>query len=260
MQKKKIIQNVLGTKLEPYGFSYDGYVYNRWQLKRVLENDVEQYVVVDRSWWGNNIRLALSTSAQINDVYMRYITDDPMYQDDYINYSNDNDFTCILEMFAEFVIKYGLEKLDEISVPLYLFDADEHMYFSLFNNNVELANSFAVKYKITDSDSIDDILELIKSILVKDEEKVFNDSTKQMLLEISAFFGNKMINTYGGSWALVPGCDLFGKQCKLCVVKYIDKYKLRGEWPFLGLFVMAWEKSDVDQIADIYFGLVVPYV
>ena len=73
-------------------------------------------------------------------------------------------------------------------------------------------------------------------------------------------FGNIMIKTYGGSWALVPGCDLFGKQSKLCVVKYIDKYKLRGEWPFLGLFVMAWEKADIEQVTIIYYKMVVPYV
>jgi len=255
MQKKKIVQNVLGTRLEPYGFTYDGYIYNRWQLKRVLENDLEQYVVVDKSSWGNDIRLTLSTSAQINDVYMWEITDDPVYQEDYISYSDDNDFTCILEMFADFVIKYGLKKLDEISVPLYLFNADEQMHATLYNNNVNLANSFVKKHKTADTDSIDDILNLIKSLLIKDEEKVFNDSTKQMLLEIAAFFGNKMIETYGGSWALVPG-----KRCNLCVVKYIDKYKLRGEWPFLCLFTMAWEKSDADRIADIYFGMVVPFV
>jgi len=260
MQKKKIVQNVLGTRLKPFGFTYDSYICGRWQLKRVNENGVEQYIVVDKSRWDNSIRLSLSTSVQINDIHTRHITDDPMYQEDYISYSDDNDFASILEMFSDFVIKYGLKKLEEISVPLFLFDADEYMHSTLFNDNIELANSFARKHNITVSDSIEDILCLIKSLIVIDEEKVFSDSTKLMLLEIAAFFGNKIIETHGGSWALVPGCDLFGKQCSLCVIKYIDRYKMRDEWHFLRWFIMAWEKSDADQVTNVYYKMVVPYV
>lgn len=260
MQKKKIIQNVLGARLKPYGFFYDSYFHSRWRLKRVLENGVEQYVVVDKAWWGNDIRLSLCTSYQRNEIPMRFITDDPMYQEDYISYLDDNDFSNILEMFADFVIKYGLEKLDEISVPLYLFDADEHMNLMLFDNNIELAKGFAKKNNITDLDTIDDILNLIKSLIIKDEEKVFNDSTKQMLLEIAAFFGNKMIELYGGSWALVPGCDLFGEQCNLCVVQFICKYKMRQELHFLRWFIIAWEKSDADWVTNSYYRMVAPYV
>jgi len=46
MQKGKMVQDVLGRRLEPYGFAYDGYRDRRWSLKRVTENNVEHYVVV----------------------------------------------------------------------------------------------------------------------------------------------------------------------------------------------------------------------
>ena len=225
MQKGKLVQNVLGRRLEPYGFKYDGYHDRMWELKRVTDNNVEQFVVVYKSAYGKSLRLEFCTSVQIGHIYTDSITDDPKYSQQFISYSEENEFNNILELFGDFVIEYGLAKLDEISVPLYLFEPDEQMYAELFKNNLELSKSFMMKNGIDKNITLEDSFCIFEPIVLnQDVGREFSDDTKLMLLEITAFFCNNMINTYTGNWEW-DSCD------NKCYVNYIKSKQHR--WDFL---------------------------
>ena len=244
MQKVKIVKNVLGRRIEPYGFTYDGYCGSMWNLKRVADNDVEQFVVVYKPANDKSLRLELCTSVQIGHIYINSITDDPKYSQQFISYTDDNDFANILELFGDFVIEYGLAKLDEISTPPFLFEPDEQMYAELLKNNIELANSFVIKHDIDCNTTLEDSFDIIESIITRQEDgKRFDDVEKLVLLEITAFFSNKMISAYSGNWE-------WDNDNNKCSVNYL-KGK-RQQWDFLVWFIYAWEKSEFDSIKASY--------
>jgi len=244
MRKKQIIENVLGKRLKLYGFAYDYYTHGRWQYKRVLETQVEQYVVVYRPHADNSLRLELSTSVQGGSVHTRDLSDDPKYANPFVSYADDDEFASILEAFGDFVIEYGLKKLDEISVPLFFFKPDEQMYRDLFDNNVKLADDFARKNSIDRDEPLNASIAIIESIITqKDVEKRFDDESKLMLLELVAFFGNAIIREYGGQWE-------WENNYKRCYIRYVNNEKWH-RWDFLKWFTFAWEESDFERIAHI---------
>ena len=244
MQKAKIVQNVLGKILEPYGFTYNGYDYRTWELKKVVDNNVEQYVQVYKSGYDKSLRIELGTSVQKGPIFTKEITNDPKYAKQFIEYEDDNDFANILKLFGEFVIEYGLKKLDEISVPLYSFIPDEQMYAELYKNHLELANSFMMKNNIDSNDTLEETFSIIESIIVdKEKEKVFDDNDKMMLLEMVAYFSDSIINEYGGNWEW----DVYYNKCHINNINY-----RWDQWDFLIWSIRSWEKSEIKIFKNIY--------
>jgi hypothetical protein len=244
MQKAKIVQNVLGKILEPYGFTYNGYDYRTWELKRVVDNNVEQYVLIYKSGYDKSLRLELCTSVRSMHLCTKEITDDPKYAKQFIEYEDDNDFANILKLFGEFVIEYGLKKLDEISVQTLWFEPDEQMYTELYNNHLELANSFMMTNNIERDNTLEETFIIIESIIEdREKKKEFNDSNKKMLLEMVAYFCDEIIKGYGGIWEW----DVNYNQCH---VNYINEKF--NHWDFLKLFINAWEKSEIKVIKYFY--------
>ena len=248
LHKEKIVQSVLGSRLEQYGFTYAGYLDRMWTLKRATDNNVDQYVIVYKSAYNDSLRLELCTSVQRGHICINSITDDPKYSKQFISFSDENEFTNILELFGDFVIEYGLKKLNEISIPIFLLEPDELMHRELFDNHVELADTFSKKNSINVSDSVDESLNIIGSIIAKGEgEKKLDDNSKLLLLEISAFFGAAIISTYGGNWE-------WQKIYNRCCVNNVNgKYQ---RYDFLKWFVNAWEKAEIDSIKNLYDKLI----
>jgi len=244
MQKGKIVENILGKRLVPYGFVYDGYSQRMWQLKKVLKNGVEQYVIVYKSGYDNSLRLGLCTSVHRGHLFINDITDDPKYSTQFISYTDDEDFAAILDLFADFVLESGLKKLDEISKPLFRFDPDENMHSYLFNNHPALANSFAEKNKIAADSPLENSFAIIEAIMANNEkEKDFDDEAKLVLMEATAFFANKIISRHGGNWE-------WQDPYKRCCLNHVNGKFF--QYDFLKWFVNAWEKADAGQIIRYY--------
>jgi len=248
LYKEKIVQSVLGSRLEQYGFTYAGYLDRMWTLKRVTENNVDQCVIVYKSAHDDSLRLELCTSVQRGHILINGITDDPKYSEQFISFSDENEFTSILELFGDFIIEYGLKKLNEISVPVLLLEPDEQMHRQLFDNHVELADTFSKKNSVCYSDSVDESLDIIGSIIIEGEsERKLDDNSKTVLLEITAFFGAAIINSYGGNWE-------WQKIYNRCCINYVNgKYQ---RYDFLKWFVNAWEKAEIDSIKNLYDKLI----
>jgi len=200
MKKTKIVKEILVKRLEPYGFEYNTYVHGRWELERTLENGVKQYIAVCKSpHISNEVRLEMNTSVEFRCIYMDRITNDPKYSQQYISYSSDEDFIRILELFVDFIFEHGLRELEKTSTPSSLILPDEQMYLNIFNNNAELAENFIINRKLAERYSLEDAYELVKQIVVEKDEREYDQEAKQLLVECTAFFCNKIISTYGGN-------------------------------------------------------------
>ena len=217
MKKLQIIKDVLVKRLEPYGFLYEGYTphggHCMWKLRKTLDSSVEQYVVVYKPAGGAYLRLELNTSIHNASIYMKDITNDKKYANVFFPYLDDQEFHDILVLFGDFMIEYGLKKLEEISVPLFYYHPDEQMYRDLYQNHNELAGSFTKTYQLTEDITLNGSIPVIQSMLTKKNEKIFNSDTKRLLLEITAFLGGKIIHEYGGRWEwndYLSMCDLNG--------------------------------------------------
>ena len=239
MQKGKLVQNVLGRSLEPYGFTYEGYRDRRWTLKKVNENNVEHNIVVYKSAYDSSVRLELSTSIQ-----GRYLDDNQELVKQFIDYSDNNEFTNVLKMYSDFIIKYGLSKLDEMSVPLFLFEPTEAMYIELFNNSIQLADNFIKKNNLESSIKIGDSFAIIESIVLNQDREKFDNDVQLALLEITAFFSNKILSEYGGKWE-------WNDDSKRCFVTNISGK--RQQLDFLIWFIQAWEKNECDSLKARYY-------
>jgi len=247
MSKKDIINNILGKRVEPYGFTFDGYQHRRWQLKKVTENNIEQYIVVYKSAYDNSLRLELSTSVHGGSICSTDMTEYPKYCKQFIKYSDDNGFAEIIELFSDYIIDFGLTKLDEMSVPLFLFEPDEQMYSELYANHDELAMSFAKKNNITINDTIDDIMVVIEASMTnRGCELIFDEISKRMLLEVAALLSAKVIEVHGGSWVW----DSYYNTCYICNVNVKPL-----PWDFLKWLTFAWGESSFNRITQIIHEL-----
>jgi len=244
MQKKKIVQNVLVKRLEPYGFVYDTYVHGRWQMQRTLENNVEQYIAVCKSpHHPREVRLEMNTSVEFRSIKMYTATDVPKYSVEYLDYSSDEEFTQILELFGDFIVEIGLKKLDEISIPSTLVLPDEQMYLDIYENNVDLADNFLKRNKLDKDCSLEDGYTIIKQILNEDGERVYDQEAKQLLTECAAFLSNKIICTYGGNWE-------WSKHYNDCCINNVNG--IRNPRDFLKHTVFAWQESKSGGMEELY--------
>jgi len=236
---KKIIQNVLVKKLEPYGFMYDSYVCRRWILKKTLENGVEQYITVAGDPHSNDIRLEMNTSVDPRGISVEQ-SDERIKLMNYLSFSNDDEFIHILERYSDFIIDYGLKKLDEISVQLFKFFPDYEMYLYLYENNKKLENEFIFSNNLNNECSLEEGYTVIKRII---EEEKFDSESKQRLLRCVAFFSNNIINTFGGNWE-------WNNRNKDCTVNYINE--IWNPKDFLMIIALAWQESKYDRLEKTY--------
>lgn len=244
MNRLKIIKEIIGSRINPYGFKYLRYTHNRWTFRRTVDGVDQDIVIAKCIHSDNELRIEICTSVQQLGLEIRWITDNPKYaQKIYWKYENDEEYIRILEEFSDIMVKYCINKLDEISVPIHKYSPTPEMHYKLYNQNKDLVKDYIRKkgYTIEQVNiglALDSVVEAIQKNKGKKYEEVQDE-----FVEVSALYGTEMIHRYGGEW------KYYNLQ-KVCAI-----IKMKGAYSTCNLLrtiVECWEEDNVEYIIEIH--------
>lgn len=197
--KKSIERRIVEEKLSPYGFRYAKYWYCRWTFSRTI-NEITQNVVIQKGiWGGGTYRLEMDTSINPEVLNLSDLSEDPRYVFDELNYSNEEERKAVLEEICDVVIKYGIERLNtrEAWVPKH-HEITQEMNKKLYEENMSLTEKFMERYEMSSLNKKEVFPALRKElgeICGKPYEQI-----QDRLVEMSAVYGNMLIDITGGIW------------------------------------------------------------
>lgn len=200
MRKKDIVNKIMGTKIKQFGFvpcRYD--YYDGWHFRKVLDNGVEQYAGIQKDPFDLAIRMMIWTSEYRGGLDIREICNDVNAQV-YYPYQNDNDFARIVEMFTDIFIKYGIEKLEDISEPSPYITPSEENYYRLFTEHEKLSAEFKRQFCIVGKVDLKQAVDIICKIIEDNSSKEYNLEAEELLLRATAFYGEAIKSMYEGKW------------------------------------------------------------
>ena len=129
---------------------------------------------------------------------------DPLekYGGGWTEYTDENGYKEVLMLFAELIIKYAFDMLDEMSVEEEAIPTKK-MNERLLHHTRQLDQDFTDKYHIkTVPEKIEDIDEwerLIRQLLTESISRPY-EGEKELLMEIAAFIGNRCCELCDSEW------------------------------------------------------------
>ena len=216
MKKTQIIKEVVGKKLEPYGFRYlktDGpcriFIREVKGVGRVYDpdNDVaKQYVNIQESRFDKELIVRFETDV-INPLngqpleILSELSPLPGYNT-WFPYEDEESYRKTLSTLADIVIQYGIDFLDQMSVEETIIPTKK-MADELYSNHKERARLFAEKYHLStvpqSEADIDKWIETIRQVIMDTEDQPYED-VKDLLVEIAAFIGERACEMLEQEW------------------------------------------------------------
>lgn len=216
MKKTQIIKEVVGKKLEPYGFKYlktDGpcriFIREVKGVGRVYDpdNDVaKQYVNIQESRFDKELIVRFETDV-INPLnrkpleILSKLSPKPGY-DSWFPYEDEESYRKTLSTLADIVIQYGIDFLDQMSVEETIIPTKK-MADELYSHHEEHARLFAEKYHLTTTPQsetdIDQWFETIRKVIMDTADQPYED-VKDLLVEIAAFIGERACEMLEQEW------------------------------------------------------------
>lgn len=210
MNKISLIKRTLGNRLNMYGFKYYTSEPNAWIFSRNYQ-DVDQFIRVLESNFSKSIKLEMFTSIdplRIMEIREFY----PKCKDRYYwDYTDEDSFIQILKDFTQLIIDYGLNALEELSVPTResLIKVELDMNIELFENHESLCRRYIENYNVSIENTKHGILQIIQ--LMKEKQDVKYELMQELLLEMTAYYGNSIISKFNGEWR-------WNKNSNICII------------------------------------------
>lgn len=197
MNRKNIIQEIMGNELEHIGFIYQEGDNRSWTYKRNNDGVIQYITVFIQRYTKNFLTMQFSTNAygqkslELEDII-------PGVLQESWKYENEEEFREIIGMFKEWTFIYGLDVLEKISVPV----TDERPKFQtnryLYENHYELNEKYRRLWKYEGMNIVETAFSL-QDKMSELKKKPFNE-IEEMLVGFSAVFGHS-INFYEkGIW------------------------------------------------------------
>lgn len=240
MGKKSIVITTMEEKLLPYGFHYTKYQNGRWTFSRKVDG-VSQNVFIQKGMWADNdYVLEINTSVSPTLLRIRDFIKDTSYDSDFFEFYNEEERRDVLEELGDLVIRYGVEKLKELSVIEEHYEATLEMNKKLFREQEILTRKFMERHGLNRTD------EEAVMLAVKDELKVIleekYEKVQDKLVELAAVYGNMLIDKMGGRW----------EYSEVIGTTTINKIPLFTSNPVMRSFVQFWENKDADLVLKEY--------
>ena len=242
MKRRSIVIETMEKKLSPYGFSYSGYEDLRWTFSRDMNGNI-QYVVIQKSYYGDNYDVEIFTSTNQRILRGRDLTGNPRYFQD-LDYHNKEEQVEVLNKLANIVIYYGLDKFNTIKpIKAYNITITPEMNYKLFEEKHHLTQMFLGQNKL---ESLDDerVLQVLQYKLEEIQDKEF-ETVQDKIIEMAAVYGNLIIESIGGEWV-----------CENDEV-YIGQIPLHSRSFVLSVVVGYWGEAHEDTIALSYMYLLI---
>lgn len=214
MNITKNILNIIGTVLEEEGFTYEknGIV---WEFER-KKDDITQYIVLlGHRYFAGHIKAVFFTNAYGQGGLREFgdFVPEVWRGQKFWEYETEKQLREILEKFREWIVAYGLDFLDSISVPLedeiyklkneiYLYEHHEEMYWKYFK-----------EWELEKMEPME-IMQLLRSKIAELYDRDFKDIEKT-LIEFAAVYGHSACIDGEGTW-------IWNDERKRCAIEHVS--------------------------------------
>ncbi len=200
---------------------------------------------------GLNLRkfkfLEVYASASGRSLRVRDLVTYKKYTSDYFEFKNDDERIAVLNEIADIVIQYGIDELNKRSQSVKIYFPTDVMNQKLYENQDVLTQNYIRKYNISQL-SEKDVLPMLKKDLEECYDKPY-EHVQERLIELSAVYGNLIINKIGGQWQY----DKIHKQVSF------DSKPLYVNYPVLSLLVSYWQEKNAEQMIKNYVDTILGY-
>jgi len=257
MQKKKIILEIIEKVVEKYGFVYDEKYGDNlaWVFTRE-QDSIQQRIHIVEHRFAKELFLRFETTAWVwrnSSVDARSCIPENQYNNYKRRrmwlYENEESFRKALKEFAEIIEKYGIDKLNEISIEEEVVPTNE-MGKRLLESHEILSASFINQYQLEierrTTSEVMKWFDIIDNIINQTKEQPY-ENVKEKLIEISAFLGEQLRKEVGGEWVQ-------GKSARNTFLNGLNCYVMTGYW-VLPNVIAAWKNQNVERLRQEYLLL-----
>lgn len=212
MKKTQIIKEIVGKSLEPYGFKYlktDGpcrvFLRELAGVKRYYDpenNVVKQFINIQESNMSRSLTVGYNTDVYGYEVERRLKQIKEYNIFGWVDYSDEDSYREKLHLLTNLIIQYALGELNDMSVEEEIIPT-KAMAEILFEQHKQLDQTFidefhlkAIPEKVED---IDGWYQLVKELLIDSSEQPY-ENTKELILKITAFIGERACELLPGRW------------------------------------------------------------
>lgn len=231
MRIKKRVMEIVGESVKKHEFFYEKEYSNNiiWVFKRE-KGELCQRILIQKHRFCKELMLRFRPTAYVNPEidaqnivppgrYQNHITEEARKMCTAIGYDlskpknliqpmwfydNEEDVRGILEEFVDVIEKYGLDKLEELSIEeANRIIPTEEMNEKLYASHDELCQKFIKEYGISvEQRSEDDIRKWFKIIFPKMQEKREEpyENVQYFLVEVAAFLGKQLAIVLEARW------------------------------------------------------------
>jgi len=257
MKNKKLVIDIVGKAVEKYGFTYDKEQSNNgiWMFVRE-QNSIKEKIYVQKNRFQKELYLRFDTTAWVWDhsmVEARFLIAEKQYGN-YKHlrvwlYEDEDGFKEILKEFVEIIEKYGIDKLNEMSIEEEVVPTEE-MGKKLFYFHDELSKSFAEENHLhINLDSREDIEKCfdILAAKIKETKESKYDDVKDFLIAVAAFLGERMKAEVGGEWDISAGY-------RDIILKGLNCY-VKTTYPTLTNTIRVWKDKSSERFKQEYLSV-----
>jgi hypothetical protein len=254
MKKKKNVMEIVGEIVEKYGFIYDEIYKSNftWVFTRE-QNSIKQRIHVVESRFDKVLMLRFETTAWVwgnSSINAISCIPENKYsgnQGGMWRYEDEEGFKKNLGEFAEIIEKYGIDKLNEISIEEEVIPTNE-MGKCLLVSHEELSASFINKYQLEmEQRTTEDVLkwfDIIEKSMNQSKDQSY-ESVKEELIETTAFLGEQLRKEVGGEWNYQ-----LGEYRSLCI-RELNCYTIPS-YPILRSVIKAWKDQSIERFREVY--------
>ena len=248
MKKVKIIKDIIGKRIEPYGFQFLKAENLCWTFVREVkgikryhdpDNDiVKQYINIEESRFDKIIIVRLAADAYGGDIG---VEEKRKYGlEKWVGYTDEESYKNVLSQFADLIEKHAFDLLDQMSREDEIIPT-KAMEEELCQNHKELDRQFMEEFHMKavpeQMGDIENWRETIVNILRQSSSKSYEE-VKELLIRMAAFIGER--------------------SCELCSLEWMENiHSVGGRYPYppiplLGIVVDLWKSGCTEQKMYIF--------
>ena len=237
MRQAEIIKDIIGEVVEPMGFAFrGGMASDGWEYIR-NKDGIQQIIFIDdlNQYRRKNARLLLTTNL-LNSRRVEICEYVPEYDgqfDTFWEYKSEEDYKRIIIEFARIIKEYGIDKLNEISIPIRNAIVTDDMQRQFYQLHDKMAKEFQSNYQLEQM-SMAETNQLLYKMITEMQEKEFQE-IKDQLMYMAAFWGETVTNEFTGYWEWKEDVDK-------CMVRVPGKF---GRFP-LDIIIQEWAEFDAN--------------
>lgn len=196
---KKTVQAVIGTALEELGFEKEKFDRYSYSYSRKKESVIQSIIVLRNPYEKNSVKVIFQTNAygQKQKEFEDFV---PGVLQDEWKYETADEFIAIMQQFKEWILQYGLDILEQISIPTSDVCPKPETNRYLYEHHEELNEQYRIMLQINETDEKRVVLQKLYQEVRRLHREVEFQEAERELIGIAAVYAHTLCLFGKGQW------------------------------------------------------------